>query len=82
MISAQQVKKARELVGWSMDQLSVVSGVSRSTIARLKSSLRNELGGYEENHEKLIRALELAGVIFLDENRDGLAFAVTKRLRS
>ena len=82
MISAQQVKKARELVGWSMDQLSVVSGVSRPTIARLEFSFRSDLGDHEEIHKKLIRALELAGVNFMDENRDSLGVTFTKRLRS
>ncbi|GLK86026.1 helix-turn-helix domain-containing protein [Ancylobacter defluvii] len=63
MLDASQLRAARALLGWSQDKLAEQSGVSKPTIARLE--LRDgEIGGYAATRDKLIAALEAAGVVF------------------
>jgi transcriptional regulator with XRE-family HTH domain len=70
MISVRQVKAARALLGWSQDDLADNSGVSKATVARLETA-DGDLGGYAGTREKLVDALESAGVIFVEENGEG-----------
>lgn len=70
MITVRQVKAARALLGWSQDQLATVSGVSKPTVARLETG-DGEIGGYADTREKIVAALEAAGVIFIAENGEG-----------
>jgi predicted transcriptional regulator len=70
MISVRQMKAARALVAWSQGDLATASGVSEPTIARLESE-DGPLGGRVETGEKLIAALEAAGVEFIVENGGG-----------
>jgi len=69
-ISIRQVKAARALLGWSQQDLAGYSGVSYPTIARLEAA-DGDVGGYPETREKLLRALESAGVEFIPENGGG-----------
>ena len=69
-VSIRQVKAARALVGWSQDQLARKSGVSLPTIKRLEAA-DGDLGGRSSTGEALKIALEVAGVIFVDENGEG-----------
>jgi transcriptional regulator with XRE-family HTH domain len=58
------------MLGWSQERLAVESGVSVPTIKRLEPGddpLRVRL----DTIEKLQRALESAGVIFVAENGEG-----------
>ncbi len=70
MISIRQVKAARSLLAWSQDDLASHSGVSKPTIARLETA-DGEIGGYAGTRDKIIAALEAAGVIFIEQNGDG-----------
>ncbi len=70
MITVAQLRAARALLNWSQDDLAVRSGVSKPTIARLELG-DGMLGGYGSTREKLIAALETAGVIFIPENGGG-----------
>ncbi len=81
MISVRQVKAARAMLGWSQDDLAEQSGVSKPTIARLETADSNGLGGYAATRDKIIRALERAGVIFVDENGDGPGVRLRKGKR-
>jgi transcriptional regulator with XRE-family HTH domain len=69
-VSIPQIKAARALLGWSQDQLAERSGVSVPTVKRLEAS-GGDLGGRSSTGEKLIGALEGAGVIFIDKNGQG-----------
>ena len=69
-VSIQQLKAARALIGWSQDRLAIESGVSSPTIKRLEA-IDGPLGGRSATSERLITALETAGVIFIDENGEG-----------
>ena len=79
-ISVRQVKAARALLGWSQRDLVVKSGVSKPTIARLET-VDGELGGYADTRDKIIAALEKAGVIFVAENGEGPGVRLKKGKR-
>ena len=78
MVSIRQVKAARALLAWSQDDLAAKAAVSKPTIARLESG-DGELRGYPDTREKIIAALENAGVIFVEENGDGPGVRLRKR---
>ena len=69
-VSIQQLKAARALIGWSQERLATASGVSVPTIKRLEA-VDGPLGGRNSTGQRLIAALEAAGVIFIDENGEG-----------
>jgi transcriptional regulator with XRE-family HTH domain len=63
LISIQQIKPARRLLGWTQSQLSRNSGVSENSIQRYEKGLRRALGS---TLGKIERTLEAAGVEFMD----------------
>ena len=65
-----QLRAARGLLGWSQSQLAEISDVGLSTVRRMEGS-EGLLRGTAENVWKVQRALEDAGVIFIDENDEG-----------
>jgi transcriptional regulator with XRE-family HTH domain len=69
-VSIKQIKAARELLGWSQEAMAKASGVSIPTIKRLEAA-GGDLGGRPATGEKIIAALETAGVEFLDEDNGG-----------
>lgn len=69
-ISVRQVKAARALLAWSQSDLAMAAGVSDPTVARLES-VDGVLGGRSGTVDAIRRALEAAGVIFVDENGAG-----------
>jgi predicted transcriptional regulator len=69
-VSIRQVKAARSLLAWSQEQLASASGVSIPTIKRLEAE-DGDLGGRANTAHLIVRALEAAGVIFVQENGDG-----------
>lgn len=77
-ISIRQIKAARELLGWTQDDLADASGVSPPTIGRLESD-DGQLGGRAETGEKIRRALEKAGIEFT--NGDGVGVRLKKKRR-
>jgi transcriptional regulator with XRE-family HTH domain len=78
MTTVRQVKAARALLGWSQADLAKQSGISEPTIARLESS-EGELGGREGTAEKIRKAIEAAGLEFIDENGGGPGVRLLKR---
>lgn len=68
VLRPQQLRAARALVGWSREDLSRESGVS--TLA-IKSFETRGSDPRQTTIYKWIRALEKAGVVFLDEDKDG-----------
>jgi len=78
LITTGQVKAARALLGWSQADLARRSGISEPTIARLEA-LKGELGGREGTVGRIRRALETAGVEFIDENGGGSGVRLRKR---
>jgi transcriptional regulator with XRE-family HTH domain len=77
-VSIRQVKAARELLGWSQDQLAEKAGVSVPTIKRLEAG-DGMLGGRAETVNKIRTALENGGVAFIDENGGGPGVRLRQR---
>jgi len=65
------VKAARSLLAWSQDRLAEASGVSIPTIKRLEAD-DGDLGGRAATANKIVRALEAAGVEFTNGGRPGV----------
>ena len=78
--SIRQIKAARSLLGWSQEKLALKSKVSDPTIGRLEAE-GGELGGSLGTRQKIIRALEKAGVEFIEENGGGPGVRLKKRKR-
>ncbi len=78
MVTTRQIKAARALLAWSQADLARHSKVSEPTIARLES-FDGELGGREETGEKIVRAIEKAGVDFIPANGGGAGVRLRRR---
>lgn len=69
-ISNRQVKAARALLGWSQADLARASGVSEPTVKRLECR-EGLLGGRADTGDKIVNALEQAGIAIVEENGQG-----------
>jgi transcriptional regulator with XRE-family HTH domain len=72
MLIAAQIRAARALLDWSQRQLAEKSKLSVPTIKRMEGAMGPERST-EANVEAVRRALEEAGIVFLDtkQNKDG-----------
>jgi transcriptional regulator with XRE-family HTH domain len=64
----EQVRMARALLNWSLDQLAAASGVHRNTISNFET---NKYGGDPAKVAAVKAALASHGIIFVDENGEG-----------
>jgi transcriptional regulator with XRE-family HTH domain len=69
LITIEQLRAARALLGWSQTDLASHAGLSVPTVKRLE-------GGYGPNvsveaRTKMQKTLERAGISFIDENGGG-----------
>ncbi|MGM0584455.1 MAG: helix-turn-helix transcriptional regulator [Pseudomonadota bacterium] len=67
-MTSAQVRAARGLLGWSVRQLAEAAGLHRNTVSNFETG---RYGGGPETVAALRRALEEAGVVFLEENGGG-----------
>jgi len=72
LLTAAQIRAARGLLDWSQQRLAEVTKLSVQTVKRMEGA-RGPEGSTEANVEAVRRALESAGVVFLDpkSNKDG-----------
>lgn len=72
MLIAAQIRAARALLNWSQRQLAEKSKLSVPTIKRMEGAMGPERST-DANVEAVRRALEGAGIVFLDakQNKDG-----------
>lgn len=72
MLIAAQIRAARALLDWSQRQLAEKSKLSVPTIKRMEGAMGPERST-DANVEAVRRALEGAGIVFLDpkQNKDG-----------
>lgn len=68
VILPAQVRGARGLLGWTLDQLIAASGVTKSTLIRFENATVTPRAS---TIEAIRAALEAAGVIFIQQNGDG-----------
>jgi len=67
MIYPIQVRAARVLLGLSQQELAERSGVGLATLKRIEAA-RSELTGTAQTMARIQRALEAAGIIFIDQD--------------
>ena len=67
-ISAEQSKAARALIGWSRRQLAEASQVSERTLIDFERGARQP---HRRTLFDLRRALEEAGIVFIDQSEEG-----------
>ena len=65
LITVEQLRAARALLGWSQTYLAEQAGLSLPTVKRVEAERGPRVS--EEGRLKLKRALELAGVEFIDD---------------
>jgi transcriptional regulator with XRE-family HTH domain len=77
MLTIEQLRAARGLLGWSQSRLAAQAGLSLPTVKRVDADLGFRVS--DEARNKLQRALESAGVEFIDENGGGPGVRLKKR---
>ncbi|NCN85112.1 MAG: helix-turn-helix transcriptional regulator [Sphingomonadales bacterium] len=80
MITSQQMRAARALLGLDQRQLAKLAGLSVPTIQRMESS-GGQVRGVVSTLVKVITALEGAGIELLGENAPSTGFGRGVRLR-
>jgi transcriptional regulator with XRE-family HTH domain len=70
VITAEQLRAARGLLGWSQPELAARAGLSVPTVKRVESKTGPRVS--DEARTRLRKALESAGVGFTDENGGGV----------
>jgi transcriptional regulator with XRE-family HTH domain len=80
MITSQQLRAARALLGLDQRQLAELAGVSLPTIQRMEAS-DGQVRGVVDTLVKVISALEAAGIELLGENAPSAGLGRGVRLR-
>ena len=80
MITSQQMRAARALLGLDQRQLAELAGLSLPTIQRMESS-DGQVRGVVDTLVKVITALENAGIELLGENAPSIGVGRGVRLR-
>ena len=80
MITIEQLRAARGLLGWSQSELAFRAGFSVPTVRRVEAGSGPRVS--DEAREKLQQALEAAGVEFIEENIGGAGVRFQKPKRS
>jgi transcriptional regulator with XRE-family HTH domain len=79
MISIEQIRGARGLLGWSQTQLAEAAGRSLPTIKRLEREDSDGPAVSDDVKQAVQKALEKAGVEFIAENGGGAGVRLAKR---
>ena len=77
MLTVEQLRAARGLLGWSQSDLAARAGLSLPTVKRVEAGAGPRVS--ETARTKLRRTLESAGVVFIDENGGGPGVRLRKR---
>jgi len=81
MISIEQIRAARALLGWSQTQLAEAAERSLPTIKRLERGDGECPAVSDDVREAVQRAMEKAGVEFIAENGGGAGVRMKRRKR-
>lgn len=82
MISIEQIRGARGLLGWSQTDLAEAAGRSLPTIKRLENEDADGAKVSDDVRQAVQAALEKAGVEFIPENGGGAGVRLARRKRS
>jgi transcriptional regulator with XRE-family HTH domain len=74
-MKAIQLRMARAAIGWGVRDLAKKAGVTANTVTRIE----NGADAKQSTIDRLQRALESAGVVFIDENGGGLGVRLRRR---
>jgi transcriptional regulator with XRE-family HTH domain len=77
-LTSAQIRAARSLIRWTADELAAASALSVATIRRAELK-ESETALTTANDLAIRRALETAGVEFIDENGGGPGVRLAKR---
>ena len=77
MLTIEQLRAARGLLGWSQSKLAARAGLSLPTVKRVEAGFGARVS--DDARNKLQRALESAGVEFIQENGGGPGVRLRKR---
>jgi predicted transcriptional regulator len=80
VITIEQIRAARGLVGWSQSELARRAGLSLPTIKRLEAGTGVHVS--DQARSRVQKALELAGVMFISENGGGPGVRRRKQKKS
>jgi transcriptional regulator with XRE-family HTH domain len=80
VITIEQLRAARGLLGWSQTELAKRAGLSLPTVKRLEGGFGPRVS--VEARTKLQEALEVAGVEFIDENGGGAGVRFRRRKKA
>jgi len=78
LLTSEQIRAARALLGWRAEDLAIASSVGVATIRRAELAAQ-KTSMTAANNLALRRALESAGVDFIDENGGGPGVRLRKR---
>ena len=67
MITAHQTRAARALLGWTQETLADRAAVSLTALKRMESVNGERV--YESTADRVRRALEAAGIVFINSDR-------------
>jgi ribosome-binding protein aMBF1 (putative translation factor) len=67
MITSRQVRAARALLGWTQELLAEKAIVALTALKRLESAQYKPVN--DNTRHQVVRALEAAGIVFLDSDR-------------
>src|SRR5688572_31467021 len=76
VVTVEQLRAARGLLGWSQSELASRAGLSLPTVKRVEGE--SGLRVSDEARLKLKRALEVGGIEFIEENGGGLGVRFRK----
>ena len=68
MISPNQCKAARALLGWTQEKLASAAGIGISTVREFELGQRKPIA---RNRQAILDAFSAAGIEFIDENGGG-----------
>jgi transcriptional regulator with XRE-family HTH domain len=81
MISIEQIRAARGLLGWSQTQLAEAAGWSLPTIKRLEREHDDGAAVSDDVRQAVQKALEKGGVEFIPENGGGAGVRLARRTK-
>jgi ribosome-binding protein aMBF1 (putative translation factor) len=81
LLSSAQIRAARALLSWSAQDLATASALGVNTIRRAEVA-DEKIALTAANNMSVRRALESAGVEFIDENGGGAGVRLRKRQRT
>ena len=79
-LTSAQIRAARSLIRWTADELATACALSVATVRRAELK-ESETALTTANDLAIRRALEAAGVEFIDENGGGPGVRLRKRLQ-